>query len=45
MLKTELEVVTIGKPDITALSESEQRMFFETLFARVLELAKEKETN
>jgi len=41
VLKTELEVVTIGKPDIMTLSESERRMFFETLFARVLELAKE----
>ncbi len=45
MLKTEPEVVTIGTPDTAALSESEQRAFFETLYARVLELAKEKEEN
>ena len=41
MLKTELEVVKIGKPDIATLPEGEQRAFFETLYARVLELAKE----
>ena len=45
MLKTELEVVAVGTPDTAALSESEQRTFFETLYARVLELAKEKEMN
>ena len=45
MLKTELEVVAVGIPDTAALSESEQRAFFETLYARVLELAKEKEKN
>ncbi len=42
MLKTELEVVTVGTPDITALSDDERRVFFETIFERVLELAKEK---
>ena len=41
MLKTELEIVTVGTPDIAILSENEQRIFFETIFARVLELAKE----
>ena len=41
MLKTELEVVKIGQPDIATLPEGEQRAFFETLYARVLELAKE----
>ena len=40
MLKTELEVVAIGEPNIAALQESERRLFFETLYARVLELAK-----
>lgn len=45
MLKTELKVVTIGTPDIAALQESERRLFFETLYARVLELAKEKKEN
>ena len=42
MLKTELEIVTVGTPDIAMLSENEQRIFFETIFARVLELAKER---
>ena len=41
MLKTELEVVKIGEPDIATLPEGEQCAFFETLYARVLELAKE----
>ena len=41
VLKTELEVVKIGEPDIATLPEGEQRAFFETLYARVLELAKE----
>ena len=45
VLKTKLEVVAIGTPDTAALSKSEQRAFFETLYARVLELAKEKEEN
>ena len=43
MLNTELEVVVVGAPDITQLIDSEQRTFFETLYARVLELAKKKE--
>ena len=38
MLKTELEIVTVG----TALSDDERRVFFETIMARVLELAKER---
>lgn len=42
VLKTELEVVTVGTPDITALSDDERRVFFETIMARVLELAKER---
>jgi hypothetical protein len=45
MLKTKLEVVTVGAPDVTALSENEQRIFFETIAARVLELAKERNKN
>ena len=43
MLSTELEVVVVGTPDIAQLTDSEQRTFFETLYARVLELAKKKE--
>lgn len=42
MLKTELEVITISEPNIAALQENERRLFFETLYARVLGLAKEK---
>ena len=45
MLKTELEIVTVGTPDITALSDDERRVFFETIAARVLELAKERNKN
>ena len=45
VLKTEFEIVTVGTPDITALTDSERRLFFETLYARVLELAKEKKEN
>ena len=45
MLKTELEVVTIGEPNVSALTDSEQRLFFETLYQRVMELAKEKKEN
>ena len=39
MLKTELKVETIGEPNIQALSDSEQRTFFETLFASILKLS------
>lgn len=39
MLKTDLKVETIGTPNIQALSESEQRTFFETLFASILKLS------
>ena len=35
MLNAKLEVVSVGTPDITKLPESEQRIFFETLYARV----------
>lgn len=45
MLNTKLEVVTVGAPDVTALSENEQRIFFETIAARVLESAKERNKN
>ena len=40
--KTELEMRAIGKPDIWALSKAEQRIFLETLLARIIEL-KEKD--
>ncbi len=34
----QLKVITIGKPDIRALTESERTAFFETLLARLKEL-------
>ena len=37
-LKTELEIETIGEPNVQALPEAEQRTFFETLLARIKEL-------
>lgn len=43
MLNTELEIISVGKPDLTQLTDREQEVFFETLYARVLELAKKKE--
>ena len=42
MLKTELKVETVGTPNIQALTESEQRTFFETLFASILKLSKQE---
>lgn len=39
MLKTELKIETVGQPNIQALSESEQRTFFETLFTNILKLS------
>ncbi len=36
------EVVTFGSPDISALSESEQKTFYVTLLAKILQLYKEK---
>lgn len=39
--KLDLEVVTVGKPSIEALSESEQKVFYETLLTRIKELAAE----
>ena len=39
MLKSELTIETVGQPSIQSLSESEQRTFFETLFANILKLS------
>ena len=36
--KTELQVETIGKPDIHTLPEAEKRSFFETLLAHIQQL-------
>lgn len=43
VLKTELEIVTVGEPDIKALPEFEQRTFFETLLAKIKELSENNE--
>lgn len=45
MFNTKLEVISVGTLDISNLQDSERRLFFETLYARVLELAKEKKEN
>lgn len=45
MLKTELTVVTLGEPNVNALTESERRTFFETLLNRITVLKQSKETN
>ena len=37
-----LELVTIGSPSISALSETEQKHFYMTLLAQILKLYKEK---
>jgi len=37
MLKTELAIEVIDEPNIQALSESEQRAFFDNLFARIMD--------
>ena len=42
MLKTELEIETIGEPDIRALPESEQHTFLETLLAQHKELKEQQ---
>ena len=36
--KTELQVNTIGKPNVQTLLEAEQRSFFETLLAHIKQL-------
>lgn len=38
VLKTELEIETIGEPNVQALPEAERRTFFETLLARIKDL-------
>ena len=38
------EVVTFGSPDISTLSENEQKTFYVTLLARILELYKDKKS-
>ncbi len=43
VLKTELEIETIGEPNVQALPEAEQRTFLETLLARIKELKEQNE--
>ncbi len=38
----ELQVVTFGTPDVESLTKEEQKNFYITLLARVLELYKQK---
>ena len=38
MLKTKLTIETVGKPEISALSESEKKTFFETLLSDITAL-------
>ena len=40
-----LEVITIGKPDIFALSESEQKVFFTTLLDSIIKVKQEEENS
>ena len=41
MLKTELTIETVGKPDITAMTESEQTSFLDSLYESIVEEYKE----
>ena len=44
MLKTELAIEVIDEPNIQALSECEQRAFFDALFERILQLKQKRDT-
>ena len=41
MLKTMLQVIAVGEPDIETISDSQKHAFFETLFSKIVELYKE----
>ena len=43
VLKADIKVNSIGKPDLTALPETERRIFFETLLAHIKELCAEED--
>ena len=45
VLKAEIKVNSIGKPDLTVLPETERRIFFETLLAHIKELCAEEDKN
>ncbi len=38
MLQTNLKVVSVGEPDLEALTDGEKRTFFESIFSRIVEL-------
>ena len=44
MLQTNLNVIAIGEPNFGVLIDNEKRSFFETLFSRIVEIHKEKQT-
>ena len=44
MLQTNLNVIAIGEPNLDILSDDEKRSFFETLFSRIVEINKGKQT-
>lgn len=44
MNKETIKVVNIGKPDIEAMSGSEQNTFFATLLSRLSSLSKQQRT-
>ena len=41
--KPELKVVSVGEPSVAALSEVEQKVFFETLLNRMFELKQKQD--
>ena len=41
MLKTMLQVIAVGEPDIETISDTQKHAFFETLFSKIVELYKE----
>ena len=41
--KIQLKVVSVGSPSIEALSEAEQKVFFETLLNRMFELKQKQD--
>ena len=44
MLQTNLNVIAVGESNFNVLTDSEKRSFFDTLFSRIVEIHKEKQT-
>lgn len=44
MLQTNLQVVAVGEPDLEALTDGEQRTFFESIFSKIVELHQQAQT-